>query len=124
MDNARITALDAETDMYDTMMSCDGTTDVKAQDGIYENAWRGYYRCWDLRVADPRVCQHSTVQLNQRVLKYNLYQTAKTACHEVGHSIGLRHNQTGGGTCMVTGPSELRRYNSHERDHVNVLVLT
>jgi len=69
-------------------------------------------------------------------LRYNswfwLYDTAydtqagrrKIACHELGHTLGLRHwdqYHTGTGSCMYNPPVDatVEGLNTHDRDHIN-----
>ena len=45
------------------------------------------------------------------------------ACHELGHTLGLRHNWSDGDSCMRTGESAWNTRNrflsAHDRDHIN-----
>ncbi|MEW6225417.1 MAG: hypothetical protein AB1627_12395 [Chloroflexota bacterium] len=41
------------------------------------------------------------------------------ACHEIGHTVGLRHNGTGETTCMREPPGTTKKISTHERNHIN-----
>jgi len=42
------------------------------------------------------------------------------ACHEVGHTVGLRHNQTDqGATCMLEPPGLVKVLDDHDVNHIN-----
>lgn len=65
----------------------------------------------------PGICAGFHVVLNADLLTSTSYRQ-KTACHEVGHSVGLSHGPTYGG-CMISGLSTINYYSSHHVDHIN-----
>jgi len=67
-------------------------------------------------------------------LKFNVYywvsatnyydtpsQRQNVTCHELGHSVGLRHRADSFGTCMWTHAGDFAhsRYDDHDRAHIN-----
>lgn len=65
----------------------------------------------------PGICAGFHVLLNADFLTSTSYRQ-KTACHEVGHTVGLSHGQAYGG-CMITGLSTLNYYSEHHVAHIN-----
>ena len=114
--NNSMTYLDAYTSYSDTSVGCSSTTDVifrQVNSGMND---RGDYRCLNFNIYGR--CERALVRLNAELLT-NADNRRKTACHEVGHSVGLRH----GGTvdCMLNGPvnGPTYTYSSHHIDHIN-----
>ena len=64
-------------------------------------------------------CEQAEVRLNRTNLDGE-GQHAKdhTACHEVGHSIGLDHSYTID-SCMEQGITEPKYMSDHDKEHVN-----
>lgn len=51
------------------------------------------------------------------------YDLSHSTCHELGHTVGLTHHETGD-YCLLKGhaPSsavQYRRYSDHHKDHIN-----
>jgi predicted Zn-dependent protease len=63
------------------------------------------------------VCAGAYVLLNSDYLVNTSYRH-KTACHEVGHTVGLTHGSAYGG-CMISGLSTLNTYSTHHVNHIN-----
>jgi hypothetical protein len=122
-DYAMGTSLDADTDIADSFVACDASTDAEWLDMNLTDGNRGVYICTALVGS---ICFSSDVILDPAEIDEgtnDFWDRAKTACHEAGHSVGLRH----GGTtdCMLSGEVpdtsvQYRRYNTHHRvDHIN-----
>jgi hypothetical protein len=97
-------------------IGCSGVTDVRFAEANLGSATRGDYSCLLLTLANN--CETSKVRLNP-VLLTDGNNRRKTACHEVGHSLGLAH----GGTtdCMLSGPvsTSVANYTAHHIAHIN-----
>lgn len=66
------------------------------------------------------VCRRALVRLSPRELNdSNNY--LKTACHEVGHAVGLSHNPPYDTDCMISGWVGRRytTYSAHHRSHIS-----
>lgn len=79
---------------------------------------RGSYQCQAFNTADE--CEWSHVRLNPTLLNNDLNRN-KTACHELGHSLGLTHHAAPYSDCMVSGAvtSGHQHYNDHHVTHVD-----
>lgn len=109
--------LDAATTYYDTEMSyCSSATDVifrQVNSGMTE---RGTYQCLAFNIYGR--CERALVRLNAALLT-DADNRRKTACHEIGHSGGLRHGGTA--DCMLNGAvaQPTSWYTQHHVDHLN-----
>lgn len=121
--DGRMANLDVQTTFSDSLIGCSGVTDVTFLDGNLATGYRGLYVCNDLRVS---TCWASTVTLDPAEINLGAndeHDTSKTACHEIGHSVGLTH----GGTtdCMRSGeapspPATANvQYDAHHVGHIN-----
>lgn len=63
------------------------------------------------------VCDSFVVLFNSDLL-LTYTQRRKTACHEIGHSVGLSHAPTGD-DCMISGNYGYAGYNQHHVSHIN-----
>ncbi len=130
-DFAMQTSLDRDTVMSDLYVApCDSsTTDVIWKDGYIDGA-RGRYECLSPFVGyEPDgICFVSRVTLDPDVINQgsnDAEDRKKTACHEVGHSVGLQHGDTET-DCMINGEipdttAQWRTFNQHHiEDHINV----
>jgi hypothetical protein len=104
--------------MSDTRISiCVSTTDAvimvsnTAATGV---GVRGSTVC--TKVASGR-CDSAIIRLNSDLLT-DYTQRRKTACHEIGYTVGMSHDGAYGG-CMVSGTSSASKYSSHHVAHVN-----
>lgn len=95
--------------------SCGAGTDILFTRSRVINA-RGEYICLNRR---GDVCYQAAVQLNPDQL-HNRLNRRKTACHEVGHSVGLQHGRDKS-DCMISGhiTSGHQRYSCHHIRHAN-----
>jgi hypothetical protein len=114
-----------QTQFTKARLDCDPQIDVswhKFEDpGFY-----GRYDCVDASgTASPRSCQKARVLLNTELLNSQVapqHNREHFACHEIGHSGGLKHYPAGEGSdCMRNGlvTSGHRHYNAHHIGHLN-----
>jgi hypothetical protein len=137
--HSRMANLDAQTNYWDTFVgnTCFPTHDVWFQLADLPGTTRGDYDCtlWNNGVdgipnsGDDR-CEGARIRLDPFVLTDD-HQRRKTACHEIGHSVGLAHganptrdpNHPEYNDCMMSGPvdpgAQWERYNQHHIDHIN-----
>jgi hypothetical protein len=133
----RMRNLDAQT-RYQVLYTpaCGSRTDIKfvpGDDEIY-----GAWSC-DVFVPGADLCQRGTIELSQQVFgpefeaNYGvngLAQFQKTACHEIGHAVGLAHEPNDMAPfdpadyddCMQSGAlrkDPQRTYNAHHVEHIN-----
>lgn len=62
---------------------------------------RGSYQC-QATSSTPGFCQFGYIRLNPNLLT-DATNRRKTACHELGHALGLSHHSSGGYGCMISG---------------------
>jgi hypothetical protein len=115
-----MTYLDTHTDMTTTRVyPCTTSTDilysVQYSKDLGANT-RGLSRCFNFNVA-LQVCNSSFVALNGDLLS-TYTQRRKTSCHEIGHTVGLSHANTGD-DCMISGNYGYAGYNPHHTLHIN-----
>lgn len=118
-------ALDTDMSSY-RQSSCDTTTDVRWMDSNLQPAGvRGKYTCVAL---SSGICLRADVYLDPAEIDIgtnDFEDRRKSACHEAGHSVGLRHGDSVS-DCMRNGeiPTtalKWRRFNEHHiDDHINV----
>jgi hypothetical protein len=96
-----------------------GTGDVHFKDGFYGAGNYGKTSCTSWIWWNPYRCDHMDVKLNQTTLSTtNFGQWKSTACHELGHSINLDHNQN---SCMADGNVFPIRYDSSDANWANII---
>lgn len=112
--------------------SCNSTTDVIASNRNLDPGNLGVTSCFDYVDEDAHICARARMQID--IAEIQLYANAgiaQTACHEIGHSVGLQHYNTAGilapngeSDCMRSGavPSEAdtwHTYGNHHKSHIN-----
>jgi hypothetical protein len=112
--------------VYEPNGVCNTVTDVKWQVTTAVAPNRGDYQCLDWNSANN--CEQALLRLNPNLLTNN-HNRRKTACHELGHSVGLAHGRRGAtpeyyDDCMVvnavsTDDASAITYNQHHRTHIN-----
>ena len=125
--NNAMSNLDIQTVMTDLYQAnCDVVgTDIWWFDADLPPATRGLYHCvtW---VTYGSICNSADVKLDPAEINIGSndeLDTTKSACHEVGHSVGMAHSGTDD-DCMRSGeiPNtnvQYQQYNSHHRGHIN-----
>lgn len=117
-------SLDADTDMHDIEdSSCGSETDVWFFEGDLPTGTRGQYIC---QIRNGVVCISADVTLDKAEIdigSFDWEDRRKTACHEVGHSVGLQHGD-GKFDCMINGEipdqgAEWRHYSGHHIGHID-----
>lgn len=116
---------------YDNFL--DSLTDVVVRDQQYDtycgytwyNPSIGQGGTIGLAVCDSVVSPGANWKCEQHTVRINLWYTASAglfdrrslACHENGHTLGLKHRDGG---CMKTdAPHDTTNFATHDRDHVN-----
>lgn len=108
--------LDSQTRYFDTATGCTSVTDVQWEQVGSANYF-GLYECITYNAVGE--CDRSRVTLNNAWPMDNDIQRRKTACHELGHSVGLLHDNGLG--CMISGSvsAETSTYDAHDVGHMN-----
>jgi hypothetical protein len=127
-DFAMNTSLDAQTQMTADRVGCTSATDVRWFDANLPGSIRGQYDCTNPGNPGPGdICLASDVTLDPDEINQgddDPEDRKKTACHEVGHSVGLIHGDNKD-DCMINGPipdttAQWRNFsNHHVQDHIN-----
>jgi hypothetical protein len=100
--------------------ACNTDADVRfiKYNDTSQGAPLGLYTCIKFTIDGSR-CAGSFVFLNEAKLTSTTLRQ-KTACHEVGHSVGLTHHYDGQyGGCMLSGYYYEHFYSSHHVAHIN-----
>jgi len=112
--------LDAQTDFYDNKMAnCTANTDIVWTEFTVSGV-RGRYECEALSGWN---CGQARIYINRAEINSSSdpeLNRKKTSCHEVGHSGGVSHAETGD-DCMKSGEVTLghKDYNPHHIGHLN-----
>ncbi|WP_326819317.1 hypothetical protein OHA77_19045 [Streptosporangium sp. NBC_01639] len=129
--------LDSQTDMathYDS--SSDVHTDVEMFDQYYDDYWgldwngsstgknvHAHAKC--VRGISPGLingwwkCDQYEIRFDLADMSgFSENERKHTACHEVGHSVGLGHSSESG-SCLKSGRATVRSYSSHDVAHIN-----
>lgn len=109
--------------------SCVSATDVCVYDGYYTGSWWAahYGRAACAVVGSGSNCDRWTVEFNQNFTEsYSVDKLKKAGCHELGHTVGLKHyddyalfNEYG---CMwesINASKMTDGYSLHDRTHIN-----
>lgn len=115
--NARSTDLNP-TDINTSMTSAHDTADVAVYDEDHGDAgYYGYYQC--ITASSSSVCTHSHAVFNTwSGLGLNDTKRDSVACHEFGHSVGLKDFNTYW-SCMHDDEFFPTVYSDHDRVHIN-----
>lgn len=112
-------ALDAQTTMFDNRVpSCNSNTDAKFHKASLGPGVDGSYLCLS---RSGTTCFSARLNFDTGNIT-SLQDWKQTACHEVGHSVGLTHHGPSGPDCMGSSAGQtwaLRHYGSHRVAHIN-----
>lgn len=124
---ARLGLTDMST--MDQGSTCTLSTDVCAYDGPYESTgaggqsavwWQthvGLAKC-DRTSSVPNACDRWHIFFDEDSMDgLSTDQLKSLGCHEVGHTVGLKH--AGGHGCMISGISTVEFFLAHNIDHIN-----
>ncbi|MER5424772.1 matrixin family metalloprotease [Streptosporangium roseum] len=135
--NYAMIRLDSQTDMathYDS--SPDSKTDVEMFDQYYDDYWgldwngsntgkNIYAHAKCVRVISPGLingwwkCDQYEIRFDLADMSgFSENERKHTACHEVGHSVGLGHSSEST-SCLKPGRHTVRSYSSHDVAHIN-----
>jgi hypothetical protein len=124
--HAAMENLDNQTSYSDVFFSCPSFPNVA--DAIWQQSTtisaRGDYLCQ--RFNSAGLCIQARLRLNPNLLT-DTANRRKTACHEIGHSVGLKHGTDADNNlyndCMKSGPvvadQLFDQYDSHHVTHIN-----
>lgn len=119
--------LHSDTDYFiEFVESCDNLTDIIVFEDVTVD--RGAYQCIIANAAGN--CERAHIGLNLANLPTPEDRT-KTSCHEIGHSVGLKHGINRGPSqdndsyldCMRSGDivagQDINDYDAHHTQHIN-----
>lgn len=114
--------LDQTTDLSDQAQACLSATDAWWYKADLPAGIRGSRSC--VVVEAIGICDRSNLSIDfvEVDIGANDWEDRrKTACHELGHSVGLGHDTV---SCMVSGEipniaEQWRRYSGHDISHMN-----
>lgn len=105
------------TDIDSSKVGLHENSDVAVYVGQYGTDWYGDTNCIS---PSGEVCHHWHVRFNEEIHQYEQNERRSTACHEYGHTVGLKHyeNHQDNITCMEV-PHWHFDYNAHDVHHIN-----
>lgn len=124
--NYAMNNMDQQTQLYELRTMCTDQTDAVFRE-VNLVGLRGEYECLDLAPDGPNTCNRAAIRIdNTQIIQdgpegKEQLNREKTACHEVGHSLGMAHHVSPYDDCMVNGrvSQDHRDYNQHHREHIN-----
>lgn len=132
-EHGRVNSLDNPTDMSTQLLGSENSqTDAVHYDQNYTTYWNidwdglifgvnwwAATRCTSTAGANPGTCQRAEIRYDTPDMNA-IGDTGRkqTACHEIGHSVGLDHSSDGG-SCMHTGNTGATGYAQHDKNHIN-----
>jgi hypothetical protein len=115
--------LDDTTDLSDVQGACLASTDVWWYEANLPALLQyGEYYC--VTLVSPGVCNSADVLMDFPAIDldaFDWYDRRQTAVHEIGHSVGLAHDNI---SAMKTGQAnsvlvQWRRFSAHDIGHIN-----
>jgi len=123
MDNAsnwaRTNAMNP-TALETTKVASHDLADVSVMDEDYDVTWIGLASCENPDTS-LNTCNHWHVKFDTSRTNAPERDAAfrhEAACHEFGHTVGLKHHFGTQHSCMRDAPAGYREYNQHDKDHI------
>lgn len=123
VNNAIVVQYDPVTDVTASWTTSSSNPDVYARDGTYGvNGFWGWGHCSGSATyggSNPdRWCKFQWMTFNDSYAQ-NVTQKDSIACHELGHTLGLRHSWESSGSCMIRNQRTTWVISAHDRGKLN-----